>query len=239
MSSIIQLKNVNKKIKDETILKDINLSVNKGEFISIVGPSGSGKSSLLYIIGLLDTPSEGEVFVEKQKIDFEEKNKIAHLRNMKFGFIFQFHYLVGEFTLLENVMVPMLKAGKTKKEATEKAYSLLKKLGLNGKEKRKPFQISGGEQQRVAIARALANDPIVIIADEPTGNLDSKNTAIVMDIFCKLHLEGRTVIMVTHEIELTEKAERIIKMLDGKIVEDIELNKKNVKLKHDYKNVGE
>lgn len=226
MSSIIKLKNINKKIRDELILRDISLSVNKGEFISIVGPSGSGKSSLLYIIGLLDIPSEGEIFIEEEKIDFNEIHKIAYLRNLKFGFIFQFHYLIAEFSLLENVMVPMLKAGKTKEEARERAYFLLQKLGLGGKEKRKPFQISGGEQQRVAIARALANEPIVIIADEPTGNLDSKNTAIVMDIFCKLHLEGKTVIMVTHEIELTQKTERIVKMLDGSIIEDIELEKK-------------
>lgn len=226
MSSIIQLKNINKKIRDELILRDINLSVTKGEFISIIGPSGSGKSSLLYIIGLLDIPSDGEVFIEGEKVDFNEIHKIAHLRNIKFGFIFQFHYLIAEFSLLENVMVPMLKAGRTKEESRERAYLLLQKLGLKGKEKRKPFQISGGEQQRVAIARALANDPIVIIADEPTGNLDSKNTAIVMDIFCNLHLEGKTVIMVTHEIELTERTERIVKMLDGNIIEDIELEKK-------------
>ncbi len=226
MSSIIQLKNINKKIRDELILRDINLSVTKGEFISIMGPSGSGKSSLLYIIGLLDIPSDGEVFIEGEKVDFTETHKIAHLRNIKFGFIFQFHYLIAEFSLLENVMVPMLKAGRTKEESRERAYLLLQELGLKGKEKRKPFQISGGEQQRVAIARALANEPIVIIADEPTGNLDSKNTAIVMDIFCNLHLEGKTVIMVTHEIELTERTERIVKMLDGNIIEDIELDKK-------------
>lgn len=224
--SIIQLKNVGKKIRDEEILRNINLSVNKGEFISIIGPSGSGKSSLLYIIGLLDSPSNGEVFVEGREINFQETHEIAKLRNQKFGFIFQFHYLISEFTLLENVMVPMLKAGKLVDEARERAYTLLEKLGLKGKEKRKPFQISGGEQQRVAIARALANEPIVIIADEPTGNLDSKNTAIVMEIFCKLHLEGKTVIMVTHEVELTERTERVLKMLDGMIIEEIEQGKK-------------
>lgn len=224
--SIIQLKNVGKKIRDEEILRNINLSVNKGEFISIIGPSGSGKSSLLYIIGLLDSPSNGEVFVEGREINFQETHEIAKLRNQKFGFIFQFHYLISEFTLLENVMVPMLKAGKLVDEARERAYTLLEKLGLKGKEKRKPFQISGGEQQRVAIARALANEPIIIIADEPTGNLDSKNTAIVMEIFCKLHLEGKTVIMVTHEVELTERTERVLKMLDGMIIEEIEQGKK-------------
>lgn len=226
MNSIVELKSINKKIRDENILKDINISVTKGEFISIIGPSGSGKSSLLYIIGLLDKPSSGEVIVEGESVDFDDPEKLSHLRNFKFGFIFQFHYLIPEFNLLENVMIPMLKAGKSKEEAKEKAYLLIEKLGLKGKEKRKPFQISGGEQQRVAIARALANDPIVIIADEPTGNLDSKNTAIVMEIFCRLHLEGKTVIMVTHEIELTERTERILKMLDGMIIDKIELEKK-------------
>lgn len=226
MNSIVELRSINKKIRDENILKDINMSVTKGEFISIIGPSGSGKSSLLYIIGLLDKPSSGEVIVEGENVDFDDPEKLSHLRNFKFGFIFQFHYLIPEFNLLENVMIPMLKAGKSKEEAKEKAYLLIEKLGLKGKEKRKPFQISGGEQQRVAIARALANDPIVIIADEPTGNLDSKNTAIVMEIFCRLHLEGKTVIMVTHEIELTERTERILKMLDGMIIDEIELEKK-------------
>ncbi len=226
MNSIVELRSINKKIRDENILQDINISVTKGEFISIIGPSGSGKSSLLYIIGLLDKPSSGEVIVEGESVDFDDPEKLSHLRNFKFGFIFQFHYLIPEFNLLENVMIPMLKAGKSKEEVKEKAYLLIEKLGLKGKEKRKPFQISGGEQQRVAIARALANDPIVIIADEPTGNLDSKNTAIVMEIFCRLHLEGKTVIMVTHEIELTERTERILKMLDGMIIDEIALEKK-------------
>lgn len=224
--SIVQLKNISKKIREENILRDINISIDKGEFISIIGPSGSGKSSLLYIMGLLDRPTTGEVIVEGEKADFDNPQKIAHIRNLKFGFIFQFHYLVSEFNLLENVITPMLKAGKSKEEAIERAYMLLEKLGLKGKEKRKPFEISGGEQQRVAIARALANDPLVIIADEPTGNLDSKNTAVVMEIFCKLHMEGKTVVMVTHEIELTEKTERIVRMLDGMILEEIALEKK-------------
>lgn len=226
MNSIIELKGINKKIKDENILKNINISITKGEFISIIGPSGSGKSSLLYIIGLLDKPSSGEVIVEGEIVDFNDVEKLSHLRNFKFGFIFQFHYLIPEFNILENVMIPMLKAGKSKEEAKEKAFLLIEKLGLKGKEKRKPFQISGGEQQRVAIARALANDPIVLIADEPTGNLDSKNTAIVMEIFCRLHLEGKTIVMVTHEIELTERTERILKMLDGMIIDEIALEKK-------------
>lgn len=224
--TVLSLENVSKTVNDVDILKNISLKVEKGEFVSIIGPSGSGKSSLLYILGLLDSPTYGEVFVEGQRIDFKETKEIARLRNLKFGFIFQFHYLIPEFTLFENVMVPMLRAGKEEDVAREKAYSILEKLGLKGKEKRKPYQISGGEQQRVAIARALANDPIVILADEPTGNLDSKNTEIVMDIFCRLHLEGKTVVMVTHETDLTQRTERVLRMKDGMIVEEIYLGKK-------------
>ena len=219
MNIVVELKNINKKIREEEILKDINLTIQKGDFISVIGPSGSGKSSLLYIIGLLDRPNSGEVIIEGEKVDYDYPEKIAHLRNKKFGFIFQFHYLISEFSLIENVMAPMLKAGKTREEAKERAYEILNKLGLKGKEKRKPFQISGGEQQRVAIARALANEPLVIIADEPTGNLDSKNTEIVMEIFCSLNEEGKTIIMVTHDIDLTKRTKKIIKMLDGRIID--------------------
>ena len=219
MNIVVELVNINKKIREEEILKDINLTIQKGDFISVIGPSGSGKSSLLYIIGLLDRPNSGEVIIEGEKVDYDYPEKIAHLRNKKFGFIFQFHYLISEFSLIENVMAPMLKAGKTREEAKERAYEILNKLGLKGKEKRKPFQISGGEQQRVAIARALANEPLVIIADEPTGNLDSKNTEIVMEIFCSLNEEGKTIIMVTHDIDLTKRTKKIIKMLDGRIID--------------------
>lgn len=219
--TVLSLENVRKTVNEVEILKDIKVDVLSGEFLSIIGPSGSGKSSLLYIMGLLDAPSEGDVYVEGRRVDFKETKEIAELRNLKFGFVFQFHYLISELTLLENVMIPMLRAGKGKLESKEKAYSILERLGLKGKENRRPYQISGGEQQRVAIARALANDPLVILADEPTGNLDSKNTEIVMEIFCSLHNEGKTVVMVTHEIDLTQKTDRVLRMRDGMIVEEI------------------
>lgn len=219
--TVLSLENVRKTVNEVEILKDIKVDVLSGEFLSIIGPSGSGKSSLLYIMGLLDAPSEGDVYVEGRRVDFKETKEIAELRNLKFGFVFQFHYLISELTLLENVMIPMLRAGKGKLESKEKAYSILERLGLKGKENRRPYQISGGEQQRVAIARALANDPLVILADEPTGNLDSKNTEIVMEIFCSLHNEGKTVVMVTHEIDLTQRTDRILRMRDGMIVEEI------------------
>lgn len=222
MKYLVELRGIHRRLGGEEILRGINLNVERGNFISIIGPSGSGKSSLLYILGLLDKPDIGEVLVEGELITYSDPKKIAFIRNKKFGFIFQFHYLISEFTLFENIMTPILKAGITKEEARERAYFLLEKLGLKGKEKRKPYEISGGEQQRVAIARALANDPPLIIADEPTGNLDSKNTEIVMDIFCRLNSEGKTIVMVTHEVELTAKTNKVIKMLDGMIVEELE-----------------
>jgi len=226
---ILSVKNIEKIIGQEKILKNVNLSVNKGEFLSIIGPSGSGKSTLLYILGLLDSPTSGEVIVEGSSVSFKDKNKLATFRNKKFGFVFQFHYLVNELTLEENVMVPMLKAKVDKKVAKEKANVLLEKLGLKGKENRKPYQISGGEQQRVSIARALSNDPDILIADEPTGNLDSKNTEKVMEIFKQINQEGKTIIMVTHETDLAERTDRIVKMRDGQIVEEVLLKSDIIK----------
>lgn len=218
MNSLIKLIDINKIVGKEHILKDINLEVYPGEFLSIIGPSGSGKSSLLYILGLLDKPTSGLIVIEGKEIDFSDNKHISLLRNNKFGFIFQFHYLINELTLYENVMVPLLKKGVKLNVAKERAFFLLDKVGLKGKENRKPFQISGGEQQRVSIARALSNEPDLIVADEPTGNLDSKNTQIVMDIFKSLNQEGKTIIMVTHEIDLAKQTSRVISMKDGKII---------------------
>ena len=215
---MIELRGVKKVIGQEEILKGIDIEIKKGEFVAIIGASGSGKSSILYIMGLLDRPTEGEVFFEGERIDFSEEEKISKIRNQKIGFVFQFHYLLPEFSLLENVMIPAIRLGMRREEARERAYELLKRLGLAGKENRKIYQISGGEMQRVAIARALINKPLVILADEPTGNLDSKNTQAVMDIFKDINSEGTTIVMVTHELELAKQAHRIVEMRDGRIL---------------------
>ncbi len=215
---IIELRGVKKSIGQEQILKGIDLEVYSGEFVAIIGASGSGKSSMLYIMGLLDRPTEGEVLFEGQVVDFSDEKKLSEIRNKKMGFVFQFHYLLPEFTLLENVMLPAIKMGMERKQAEERAYELLRALGLGGKERRRIFQISGGEMQRVAIARALMNKPSVILADEPTGNLDSKNTQAVMEIFKEINSQGTTIVMVTHELELAEQAHRIIEVRDGVIL---------------------
>ncbi|MFN3975503.1 MAG: ABC transporter ATP-binding protein [Aquificaceae bacterium] len=215
---MIELRGIKKSIGREEILKGIDLEIKRGEFVAVIGASGSGKSSMLYIMGLLDRPTEGEVFFEGERIDFSEEEKISKIRNRKLGFVFQFHYLLPEFSLLENVMIPAIRLGMKKEEARERAYELLKRLGLAGKENRKIYQVSGGEVQRAAIARALINKPLVILADEPTGNLDSKNSQAVMDIFKDINSEGTTIVMVTHELELARQAQRIVEMKDGRIL---------------------
>jgi len=218
MNVILRAKGIKKRINNEEILKGIDVEIYGGEFVSITGASGSGKSSLLYILGLLDPPTEGSVYLDGIKIDFKKQNELAVLRSKKIGFVFQFHYLLPEFTALENVAIPMIKIGRSIKESKKRARKLLEKVGLNGKENRKPYQLSGGEQQRVAIARALANNPAIILADEPTGNLDSKNTEVVMDILLNLNRERTTILMVTHEQELAKKTDRTFEMKDGQIV---------------------
>ncbi|HSE83596.1 MAG TPA: ABC transporter ATP-binding protein [Thermodesulfobacteriota bacterium] len=218
MKAILEAKNITKKIRDSEILKGVSLPVNEGDFVSIIGVSGSGKSTLMYILGLLDEPTTGEIMFDGEKVDFKDQKLLSQIRNKKIGFVFQFHYLIPELSAAENIMVPMLKVKeKNRKEAEEKAHVLLADLGLKGKETRKPYELSGGEQQRVAIGRALANNPEIVMADEPTGNLDSKNTEVVMDIFLELNGQGRAVLMVTHEINLAERTKKIVEMKDGLI----------------------
>lgn len=218
MKPLIRLSGIKKTVGSEQILKGIDLEIYEGEFVSIIGASGSGKSSLLYILGLLDKPTEGEVFFEDEKIDYSNDKRLSYLRNSKLGFVFQFHYLVQELSLLDNVILPAIKKGVPIKEAKERAMVLLERLGLKGKENRKPYEISGGEMQRTAIARALINQPKVLLADEPTGNLDSTNTQRVMDIFKEINKSQTTIVMVTHEIDLARQTKRIVELRDGSVI---------------------
>jgi lipoprotein-releasing system ATP-binding protein len=219
MSVILEGRDIKKSIGENEILKGISIQISAGDFMSIVGASGSGKSSLMYILGLLDAPTSGDVMIDDRKIDFRDAKLLAGIRNRKIGFVFQFHYLITELTAYENVLIPMLKNGiKDGEGAKARSYALIESLGLKGKEGRKPYQLSGGEQQRVAIARALANDPEIIMADEPTGNLDSKNSAMVMDVFLELNEKGRSILMITHEMYLAKETKSVLEIKDGLIV---------------------
>lgn len=203
-----------------TLVEDIDLSIQRGEFIAITGPSGSGKSSLLYLLGLLDTPSQGELWIDGAHTAQLPASTLAHLRLHKLGFVFQFHFLLPEFSLLENVMIPMRKLGAQNERAMRaRAVTLLDELGLAEEQEKTPEQLSGGQRQRGAIARALANSPLIILADEPTGNLDSKNGQIVFDIFRRLAAQGQTVITVTHDATLAQQTTRQIRLVDGRLLE--------------------
>lgn len=203
------------------LVRDINLTIRRGEFIAIVGPSGSGKSSLLYLLGLLDAPTQGAVYFDGANTTGLNREQQAQVRLSRLGFVFQFHFLLHEFTALGNVMIPMRKLGQLSEAKIERqARALLAELGMEKYADRLPEQLSGGERQRVAIARALANKPAIILADEPTGNLDSKNAQQVFDIFKRLvEQNGQTVIVVTHEANLAQQAQRRVRLIDGRIVE--------------------
>ena len=201
-------------------LKNISFEVKKGEFLSMIGKSGSGKSTLLYILSTMDTNYDGNLLIDNELVTGKTKDELAQIRNQKIGFVFQFHYLLAEFSCLRNVMLPALKLGKyTEKEIEERAYEKLKMLGLEDQALKPASKLSGGQQQRVAIARALINDPLLIMGDEPTGNLDSRNTDIVYDIFKDLTQNyGQTIIAVTHDDDFARKSDRIIEMKDGEIL---------------------
>lgn len=202
------------------VLKDVSFDVEQGEFVAVAGKSGSGKSTLLYLLSTMDTDYEGQIIINDTLVTGLKQNQLSTFRNEHIGFVFQFHYLLPEFTILDNVMLPALKLNKySKEEIEQKAMDLLKLLDIKGHEHKKASKISGGQQQRVAIARALINDPAIIMGDEPTGNLDSKNTKIVFDIFRDLAKErGQTIIAVTHDDEFAANCDRIIEMADGKII---------------------
>ncbi len=223
MDNILETQNVNKYFWEPTkfhVLKDISLEIKKKEFVSIMGKSGCGKSTLLYVLSTMDTNFTGELIIDGQSMSGKTKNELAQIRNEKIGFIFQFHYLLPEFTVLKNVMLPALKLGKDDKNTIrKKALDKLDMLGIADQANKKASKISGGQKQRVAIARALINNPKIIMGDEPTGNLDSKNSEIVFDVLRKLSNEfNMSMIIVTHDIDFAKKTDRIIEMKDGYIL---------------------
>ena len=230
MNSIIKLEDVWKRYNmgksgGLTVLKEIDLDIKEGEFVAINGPSGSGKSTVMHLIGALDRPSYGHVYIKSRDVRGMNKNSLADLRGKSIGFIFQQFNLLPTFSALENVMIPMELINVPDKEARARATELLTLLGLGDRLNHKPTELSGGQQQRVAIARALANDPEVIIADEPTGNLDSKTGEFVMNFLSRLNRGGKTIIIVTHETDLVGYASRVIYIKDGMIEKQV-INRK-------------
>lgn len=200
------------------VLHDINLIIKKNEFISIVGPSGSGKSTLMHLIGLLDTPTSGRIFLDNEDVSKLSEEKMASVRNQKIGFVFQTFNLIPRTSALANVELPLIYAGVPDEQRKIKATKMLTAMGLEERIHHFPNQLSGGEQQRVAIARALINEPSLILADEPTGNLDSKTGNQIMEIFKKLKKEGNTIVLVTHDPEVAKVADRIVRIHDGEII---------------------
>lgn len=222
--SVIELKDIMKTyhMGDSVVhaLYHVNLKIEPGEFTSIMGPSGSGKSTMMNILGCLDRPTSGEYFLDGKEIAGYDDDELAHTRNAKIGFVFQNFNLLAKLTAQENVALPLVYAGVDEEERMERAKKALEAVGLGERLEHKPMEMSGGQRQRVAIARALINNPAIIMADEPTGNLDTKSSYEIMDIFKKMNESGKTVVMVTHEPDIAEQTKRILVMRDGQLVSD-------------------
>lgn len=222
--ALIEGRGLSRKLDGERpvwLVREADIQIERGEFVCITGPSGSGKSSLLYLLGLIDRPSGGELRFDGQSLADYDDDALAQLRLERLGFVFQFHFLLGEFTALENVLLPMQKLGRLNTQAmADHARKILTDLGLGDQMTKYPSQMSGGQRQRVAVGRALANDPDVILADEPTGNLDTKSAQAVFDLFRDIVAQGRSVVAVTHEMNLAEQADRIVRIVDGRIESD-------------------
>lgn len=225
MSAVIKTEKIAKtyQMGSETIraLQSISIQINRGEYVAFMGPSGSGKSTLMNIIGCLDTPSNGSYWLSNNDVSNMSENELAEIRNKEIGFVFQTFNLLPRSTSIDNVALPLVYAGLSKSARHEKALAALQNVGLGDRYKHKPNELSGGQRQRVAIARALVNDPSIILADEPTGNLDTKTSYDIMDLFDQLHKKGNTIIMVTHEEDIAQYAHRIIRLRDGLIESDI------------------
>jgi lipoprotein-releasing system ATP-binding protein len=220
---ILEAKGVSKYFHDPItvqVLTEVNFSINRGDFVSVIGKSGCGKSTLLYILSTMDTDYIGNIIIDGETMRDKKEADLARVRNEKIGFVFQFHYLLNEFSVLKNVMLPGLKLGKySVKEIEHRAYEKLKILGIESEALKKPNQVSGGQKQRIAIARALINDPLILMGDEPTGNLDKKNSEIVFDIFKELaEVYNQSLLIVTHDNEFALRTDRIIEMEDGRII---------------------
>ena len=222
---IIETENLTKDYETGTqvvsALKGINLSVEKGEFLSIMGPSGSGKTTLMNIIGCLDSPTNGSYYLNNKSVSKLDDDELAKIRNEEIGFVFQSFHLLARNTAFDNVMLPLKYAGLSKEEATKRSNNVLDLVGLSSRSKHTPAELSGGQQQRVAIARALVNEPSILFADEPTGNLDSKTGQDVMKIFKDLNENGQTIILITHEDSIAKQSNRIITIMDGLIKSDL------------------
>lgn len=223
MSTVLQANGISKNFHDPItiqVLKEVSFEIKRGEFVSVIGKSGCGKSTLLYILSTMDTDYEGDLLIDGVSMRTKKEGELALVRNEKIGFVFQFHYLLNEFSVLRNVMLPGLKLGKySEQEVEHRAMEKLRILGIDNEAHKMANQLSGGQKQRVAIARALINDPLIIMGDEPTGNLDKKNSQIVFDIFKELaHEFKQTLLIVTHDNEFAQSTDRIIEMEDGRII---------------------
>jgi putative ABC transport system ATP-binding protein len=229
MEKIIELKSIvkNYKVGTEIVraLRSVSFEIKKGEYVAIMGPSGSGKSTLMNILGCLDTPSGGQYILNGTDVSKLSDNSLAEIRNKEIGFVFQTFNLLPRYSAIENVMLPLVYAGKSKAQRLERARLVMENVGLSDRILHKPNELSGGQRQRVAIARAMVNHPSIILADEPTGNLDSKTSLDIMNLLREIHEKGNTIILVTHEEDIAQHAERIVRLIDGQIDSD----KKNQK----------
>ena len=233
---LIETKNLNKTYQDAEIntvgLDNISIRIDEGEFVAITGPSGSGKSTLLQVLGCLDRPTSGQYLIDGKPLDSYSDNELAEIRNKKMGFVFQAFNLLPRQSVLDNVKMPLVYAGVKEPRRTEVAQKMVDMVGLNDRKDYKTAKLSGGQKQRVAIARALVNNPKIIFADEPTGNLDSKSGEVVLDFFQKLNDQGHTIIIVTHESYVAESAKRMIQVKDGQIVADQPVKDRRIISKH-------